>query len=231
MSANVFCSCHPEAAGPHGSSYCCAEVCKVSHKIIADVVPLPLLTSAASSVQVSEAPPHSVGRAGLMEQCGQHHGGSSLPDSSSSPRSFYRCLPVGLGSPRSGTDCGRHVPGKSSHKCTRADGNLLGPAVLPASAALVLMDNTTALSYVNWQGGTVSRSLCHLALDLWKWYQEHRIYVVAAHVPGLQNVTADHLSRGHLSLHKWELHWTYLKPVFRRWGFPDIDVFAPQSNK
>lgn len=66
-------------------------------------------------------------------------------------------------------------------------------------------------------------------MDLW--CQEHGICVVAAHVLGLQNVIADRLSRSHLPLHEWELNWTYLEPVFMKWEFPDIDVFAPRSNK
>lgn len=32
----------------------------------------------------------------------------------------------------------------------------------------ILPDNTTAVAYLYRQGGTVSRSLCHLALSLWK---------------------------------------------------------------
>lgn len=93
----------------------------------------------------------------------------------------------------------------------------------------VLMDNTTSLSCVNGQGGTVSQSLCCLTVEFWTWCQDHNIFVATAYVPGLQNVTADRLR---LPVpHEWELNWTYLEPVILQWGFPEIDVFTSKSNK
>lgn len=46
-------------------------------------------------------------------------------------------------------------------------------------------DNTTAVSYVNKKGGTVSRSLCKLAIDIWTLCIENKFFLVATHVPGV----------------------------------------------
>ena len=57
------------------------------------------------------------------------------------------------------------------------------------------MDNTTAVACVNPQGGTHSYRLCQLALEIWQWAADRRIHLLAVHVPGVEDVTADYLSR------------------------------------
>ena len=47
------------------------------------------------------------------------------------------------------------------------------------TAVDVLTDNTTTVAYINKEGGTQSPTLCYLALDLWAWCRQHRIYLVA----------------------------------------------------
>lgn len=72
---------------------------------------------------------------------------------------------------------------------------------LTGQVVAVRSDNTTAVSYINRQGGTVSRTLCYLALELWILCIHHDIYLVATHVPGEQNSLADSLSTDHFSVH------------------------------
>lgn len=46
------------------------------------------------------------------------------------------------------------------------------------------------------------------------------------HVPSLGNVQADSLSRGAAELHKWEMNWKFLAPLFYWWEHLEINVFA-----
>ncbi|KAJ1086510.1 hypothetical protein NDU88_006626 [Pleurodeles waltl] len=59
----------------------------------------------------------------------------------------------------------------------------------------ILTDNTTAMWYINKQGGVGSYILCREALRLWSWLQDHKICLVANHLAGVLNVRADVLSR------------------------------------
>lgn len=102
--------------------------------------------------------------------------------------------------------------------------------LLQGKVVSILTDNSTAVCYINRQGGTVSQTLCRLALRMWTWCQAHKIFLIATHVPGLQNVWTDSLSRGDAPHHDWELNWTYLRPLFLLWGHPEIDVFASRGN-
>ena len=64
---------------------------------------------------------------------------------------------------------------------------------------LVRSDNTTVVSYINFQGGTHSPSLCLLAIELWEWCIQRGIHLSAAHIPGEDNLVADFLSGGSFS--------------------------------
>lgn len=77
----------------------------------------------------------------------------------------------------------------------------------------VLSDNSTAVAYLNRQGGMVSTSRCRLAFSLWEFCIRNSIHPVALHV------------------HEMEINWTYLSQLFTCWGMPDVDVFATQRNK
>ena len=49
---------------------------------------------------------------------------------------------------------------------------------------LLRIDNTTAVSYRNNLGGTVSHELIALAKELWMWCLERNIHISAQHLPG-----------------------------------------------
>ena len=72
---------------------------------------------------------------------------------------------------------------------------------------LLLMDNTSAISYINKMGGSTSLVLSSLAFDLWQWCLERSITVTAQHlpVPGCLNVTADYESRANPDSSDWQL--------------------------
>ena len=61
---------------------------------------------------------------------------------------------------------------------------------------LIRSDYMTVVSFIIYQGGTHSLSLCRLALDLWEWCLRRRIFLHAAHIPGEEYIVAVFLSRG-----------------------------------
>ena len=48
-------------------------------------------------------------------------------------------------------------------------------------------DNTTVMHYINKQGGTRSRPLCHMSWDLWNLVLKNNMQIKAAHIMGKRN--------------------------------------------
>ena len=90
----------------------------------------------------------------------------------------------------------------------------------------LLMDNTSAIAYINKMGGTHSQTLADLAIDLWHWCLEHKIHVSAEHLPGVLNVRADRESRMVEDSSDWKLNPTLFQTLFQKWGPLEIDLFA-----
>lgn len=88
----------------------------------------------------------------------------------------------------------------------------------------VSCDNTTAVSYLNKQGGIVSCSLCKIGI--WDLGIQNNIFPVAKHVPGVQNKLVDSLSRAPSTIHEWTLMECFIRPVLYQWEHPQIDVFT-----
>ena len=68
------------------------------------------------------------------------------------------------------------------------------------------------VSYINFQGGTHSPSLCHLVIELWEWCLQRDIHLLASYIPGEDNLVADFLSRGKFLPSEWTLN----PSIFRR---------------
>ena len=93
-------------------------------------------------------------------------------------------------------------------------------------------DNTTAICYLNKQGGTRSWSMCQEAAQLTEWTLRHNVALQAVHRPGVDNVLADFLSRTRPDPTEWSLSTRACDRLFHRWGRPQIDLFAsPQNHK
>lgn len=101
-------------------------------------------------------------------------------------------------------------------------------STLHGKVVQVFSDNTIAACYLKKQGGTVSRSLCHLAMTLWDFCIACNITPIATHMLGMENTI---VSRGALSTHELAVTMTSLLSVFELWGTPEIDVFATAMNK
>jgi len=91
---------------------------------------------------------------------------------------------------------------------------------------LLLMDNVTAISYINKMGGTHSQLLSHLSKDLWDWCLEHNILVKAQHIPGVLNTEADRESRVFIDSSDWKLNPSLFQCLLQAWGPLEIDLFA-----
>ena len=91
-------------------------------------------------------------------------------------------------------------------------------------------DNTTAISYLNKQGGTLSQSLCKEALLLHEWIRTIKVSLIAVHRPGVCNELADYLSRNRPDPTEWSLAQHSYNYIVSRWGKPQLDLFASPAN-
>ncbi|KAL6730459.1 hypothetical protein Aduo_001434 [Ancylostoma duodenale] len=96
---------------------------------------------------------------------------------------------------------------------------------------LLEMDNTTAVSYIRKQGGTKSRAISELALELWEWAAERNIHIYATYKPGHSNTEADYQSRHReKERFEWSLDLDCTKALFEKFGTPEVDLFASRLN-
>ena len=111
---------------------------------------------------------------------------------------------------------------------------------LKGKTVLVRCDNLTVVTYINKEGGTRSPSLCRETLKLLKWCKDWDITLVACHVPGVDNVLADALSRRGTQIKaplkvrgssvEWQLHRSVCRSIFQRLDRPYMDLFASARN-
>lgn len=94
----------------------------------------------------------------------------------------------------------------------------------------VLSDNSTAVAYINRQGGTRSHSLLQASWDLLTLADGLQIRLRATHLAGDLNVVADALSRGTFDGNEWSLSQTWADFVFNLFGRPHVDLFATAAN-
>ena len=62
---------------------------------------------------------------------------------------------------------------------------------LKNSKLRILSDNITTVYYINKLGGTQSKDLCLLAMELWQTLNKNNIDCEAHHIPGVCNVRTD----------------------------------------
>jgi len=93
---------------------------------------------------------------------------------------------------------------------------------------LTKLDNVTAVTYINKLGGTHSQALCQLVLTIWDWCVQRDVFLVAEHLPGKDNITADRKSR----LTKDRCDWM-LNPQLnhQQMGSLQIELFASRLTK
>lgn len=92
-----------------------------------------------------------------------------------------------------------------------------------------LIDNTTAVTYVNKMGG-MKENLNELARKLLIWCKNRNIWLTAAHLPGSGNCEADYESRNSNDDTEWELDNIIFSKIEKMFGNPKIDLFASRLN-
>ena len=92
------------------------------------------------------------------------------------------------------------------------------------------IDNQAAVSYINHLGGTHSKLLCQLSLDLWNWSLSRQIHISARYIPGIFNKHADHMSRRLRLTAEWKLNPILFQRIVAVYGMPQIDLFATRAN-
>ncbi len=91
---------------------------------------------------------------------------------------------------------------------------------------IVHSDSRSVVSYINHQGGFVSKRLCMLANDLLVWAQNNLRSLKATHVPGKMNHGAEMLSTNNVSSGEWTLHPLSVQRIWEVCGRARVDLFA-----
>ena len=67
--------------------------------------------------------------------------------------------------------------------------------LLRNQSMLLLSDNSSCVFYINKFGGTHSKEMCNLSIEIWDIMLKNNITCLAKHIPGVDNSSADSLSR------------------------------------
>ena len=94
----------------------------------------------------------------------------------------------------------------------------------------VMIDNTTAVTYINSMGGSHSAICKSLAREIWFWRIDRNLWLSAAHLPGSSNVAADKASRVFCDQTEWKLDETIFASITAYFYRPKIDLFASRLN-
>jgi hypothetical protein len=94
----------------------------------------------------------------------------------------------------------------------------------------LMLDNSTAVHYVNKSGGSRSEELCRISSEIVAWCEPRAISINAVYLPGAQNVIADRLSRAPPDSSDWKLNPATFELLRARWSLK-VDLFASAWNR
>ena len=92
----------------------------------------------------------------------------------------------------------------------------------------VMIDNTTAVTYINNMGGSHSAICNSIAREIWSWCIDRNLWLSAAHLPGTSNVAADKASRVFCDQTEWKLDETIFESITAYFYRPTVDLFRFQ---
>lgn len=101
---------------------------------------------------------------------------------------------------------------------------------LQGHVVMVLTDNTTVVAHIKNQGGTHSRSLCQLTMNLLQFAHAAGIQLLVRHIPGRLNVMADGLSRSQALPTEWTMHPVVFAKIHQLFPSMTVDLFATRFN-
>ena len=96
----------------------------------------------------------------------------------------------------------------------------------------IYLDNVTATSYLNKEGGgggNRSAPLNRLTLDILKFCQDHGFFLIPSYLLGVANLSADALSSCQES-NEWFLNTQVVNKIFRKIGRAQVDLFASRES-
>lgn len=94
---------------------------------------------------------------------------------------------------------------------------------------LLRIDNSTAIAYINKFGGVKFPALHKIAKDIWSWCMERDLWIFAEYVASNDNI-ADIESRTPNIDTEWEIADKAFQKIKRKFGEPQIDLFASRIN-
>ena len=80
------------------------------------------------------------------------------------------------------------------------------------------------------QGGTRSQALSNLAIAIWEWCLQRKIYLSAIHIPGVINKTQDGLPCQKLESTEWMLESSVFRQIVAVYQQPQVNLFASHQN-
>ena len=80
-------------------------------------------------------------------------------------------------------------------------------------------------------GGTHSKLLCQLALSLWERCMQRNLFLIVEHLPGQQNVLADHKSRNLKDRCDWMINPQLFRQIQDQLGSCQVDLFASRLTR
>jgi hypothetical protein len=97
------------------------------------------------------------------------------------------------------------------------------------SSIHMLIDNTTALSYLTNMGGRTNQIMNNLAKEIWAYLLKNKIQCTAEYIPTELNVEADRESRTTDSS-EWKLNTKIFTKICYSLGQPSVDLFASLAS-
>ena len=92
------------------------------------------------------------------------------------------------------------------------------------------VDNSAAVSYLNHAGRTRSQALSDLAITIWEWCLQRKLYLSAIHIPDIVNKTPDGISRQKLERTEWILDSNVFHQIAGVYQQRQVDLFASHQN-
>jgi len=102
-------------------------------------------------------------------------------------------------------------------------------AMFRNQTVLILTDNMACMFYLLKQGGTKCAHMTLITLEIYALAIEHNVTIMAKHIPGKKNITADLLSRMENEYLEWKLDYQALLPFLQQ-HCPTVDMFASHRN-
>ena len=96
---------------------------------------------------------------------------------------------------------------------------------------LLRIDNAMAVLYINRMGRIQFPNLNKLAKQIWQWCESRKLWIYASYIKSSDNFEADFESRVNHEETEWELNPTLFDKLSKKFGIPDIDLFASRIKR